>query len=409
MGRYLPWRDGPGDGSRPRKRVKASMSIDGFGAGEKKTKDDHEVVSREDEYMRDGIKNDDRYIMVEDELLQIAKSYTAKLHSAELERLQAQIALRKNLKVAASQHSQPRIAGSMSKQRQVVLHRRAHDAAVRRAAGITGDEAEPYNHKFSSQSLSRLMTTSATRIDSSLPLPLTPGKTIKPATRAAAGFTKASFNKALSSQILPSQVRSSQVAMQDYNDIDRESDEEDDEDLDLVSRRPGSTRVPQKMTPIESPTSSSASEKRVSVSKHPHPSTNYEPKLLSSSPQSFKKPPLLSSSPPPPSRALSSSKSSQRKPIFVPDPGPPVADSDSDNDYADAEQAARWRRRRMHKPPIAPASGALPTSRLPASTPKPTPAMVDSSDENDYADAEQAARFRRRQQLLEAQKSSARS
>ncbi|KAK6526969.1 hypothetical protein TWF281_010165 [Arthrobotrys megalospora] len=406
MGRYLPWRDDPADGTRPRKRIKSGLNIENLKSGK-----EQEVVFREDEYMRDGIKNDDRYIMVEDELLQIAKSYTAKLHSAELARLQAQIALRKTQKLAASQSSQPRITGSIPKQRQVVLHRRAHDAAVRKAVGIKGneEEEEPYNPKFSSQSLGRLMTTSATRIDSTLPLPLTLGKAIKPATRAAAGFTKASFKKASSSQISPSQLRSSQIAKEVHNDNDeRESDESDDEDLDFVPRRSSSIRIPPKMTPIEKPTSSHASDKRIPLPKSPHTST-HSSKLLSSSPQGFKKPSLLSSSPPPrPSRALTFSAHqlvSKPIPTRTPKLEAPTVNSDSDNDYADAEQAARWRRRSLPRPIATPSSTNKSTS-TPLSISKAKPIIVDSDSDDDYANAEQAARFRRRQ-LSEAQKSSA--
>lgn len=403
MGRYLPWRDGPEDGTRPRKRIKAGSSTDGLRTKENKEKDE---AVREDEYMRPGIKNDDQYIMVEDELLQIAKSYTAKLHSAELARLQAQIALRRSQKAAASQHSQPRIPGSMPKKRQVVLQRRTHDAAIRKAAGIQTDketEEEPYNPKFSSQSLSRLMTTSAVRIDSTLPLPLTPGKAIKPATRAAAGFTRASFRKPTSSQISPSQIRSSQNAKEGYNDIDgRESYDESDEDLDLMPKRSSSIRIPPRLTPIERLTSSYASDKRISVSKQPLRST-HNSKLLSSSPQDFKKPFLLSSSPPPrPSRTVTLSSAPKNIPAQSPKPELPITDSDSDNEYADAEQAARWRQRSLPKP--------LATSSLSTSKPRPTVLKFsDDDDDEDYADAEQAARFRRRKQPAETQKSGAKS
>ncbi|KAK6508367.1 hypothetical protein TWF506_010461 [Arthrobotrys conoides] len=399
MGRYLPWRDGPVDESRPKKRVKAGPVIDDLRA--KKDKDEEAV--RDDQYMRPGIKNDDQYIMVEDEFLQIAKSYTAKLHSAELARLQAQISLRKSQKVAVSQHSQPRIPGSMPKKRQVVLQRRAHDAAIRKAAGIQTDkdaEEGSYNPKFSSQSLGRLMTTSAVRIDSVLPLPLTPGKAIKPATRAAAGFTKASFKKTTSSPISPSQVKSSQIAMEEYNDnYSRESYDEDEEDLDLMPRRSSSIRIPSKLTPIERPTSSYASDKRISISKQPLRS-NYDSKskLLSSSPQGSQKPSLLSSSPPQrPSRTFNSPAKS----------GLSIADSDSDNDYADAEQAARWRRRSLPNPSAISSSTIKP---IPAHlSTKPRPAIPKFSDDDDFADAEQAARFRKRRQLAEAQRSGPKS
>ncbi|KAK6512272.1 hypothetical protein TWF481_001162 [Arthrobotrys musiformis] len=410
MGRYLPWRDGPADGSRPRKRLKAASSIDDLraaaGLRNGRPGDGDEGRVREEEYMRPGIKNDDRYIMVEDELLQIAKSYTAKLHSAELSRLQAQISLRKSQKLAGSQHSQPRIPGSMPKKRQVVLQRRAHDAAIRKAAGqevSAAEDTSSYNPKFSSQSLGRLMTTSAVRIDSTLPLPLTPNKTIKPPTRAAAGFTRASFKKPSSSQISPSQMRSSQIAKDLYNDID----EEDDEDLDLIPRRSRAIPIPPKMTPIDRPTSSYASDKRVPPSKHPLRSDDGY-KLLSSSPQHLNKPsPISSSPPPPPSRIFPLPSAAKISSTSKSNPESPVTDSDSDNDYADAEQAARWRRRSLPKLPITSSSTVNPP---PAMTSKPKHTVVlDSSDDEEYADAEQAARFRRRKYLAEAQKSGAKN
>ncbi|KAK6333289.1 hypothetical protein TWF718_011108 [Orbilia javanica] len=428
MGRYLPWRDGPSDGSRPRKRVKAGPSTDELRGEGSKGKGGEAI--REDEYMRPGIKSDDRFIMVEDELLQIAKSYTAKLHSAELARLQAQIALRKAQKFSASQSSQPRIPGSMPKKRQVVLQRRAHDAAIRKAAGIQTDKEsaekeEPYNPKFSSQSLGRLMTTSAVPINSTLPLPLAPGKAIKPATRAAAGYTRASFKKITSSQISPSQVRSSQVAEYDENDTDEtesysdddgDDDNDDDDDLDLMPRRSSSIRIPPKLTPTERPTSSYASDKRISLPEYP-PQPTLNSRLLSSSPHRFKKSSLLSSSPPRrPSKTLPLSNTRKKAASPIPKPELPPTDSDSDNDYANAEQAARWRRRRSLQKHIdtsisatKPASTPFSTSRPKSTTLKLSNDNDDEDDDNDFADAEQAARFRKRKQLAAAQKSGAKS
>ncbi|EPS41473.1 hypothetical protein H072_4631 [Dactylellina haptotyla CBS 200.50] len=369
MGRYLPWRDDPGaSGSRPVKRIKTEP------------RRDEEVVSkllqqedtfRDDEYMRDGLDNDDKYIMVEDELLQVAKSYTAKLHSAELARLREDQLARRKARLSASQSSQPKITGAMSKHRQVVLQRRAHDAALKKAAGVVPvpKEEEPYNPQFSSQSLGRLMTATTPRLDSSLPLPPLPGKSIKPATRAAAGFTKASFKKPSSTQASPSQLRrtTSQAADDDDED-DEESDEEeyslddddddDDDDLDLVpKRRPPSSRRQLQPAFIERKPPEEVNS-RISLSKHP-PTSSPASRIVTGAVRPSVKTQLPSSPTPQPVnkpydplRPPTKATSSGTKPSPSPAPSkskPKLALSDSESDdYADAEQAERWRRRKEH-------------------------------------------------------------
>ncbi|KAK6538875.1 hypothetical protein TWF694_010433 [Orbilia ellipsospora] len=367
MGRYLPWRDDPGE-LRPIKRIKTDPSPEEIIAKRKKEKEEKDEDFREDEYMRDGLDHDDKYIMVEDELLQIAKSYTAKLHSAELARLQDQLARRKAQRASQSQSSsQPKITASMSKQRQVILQRRIHDAAVQKAAAgskATTKDEEQYNPQFSSKSLGRLMTTSAPRIESTLPLPPFPGKNIKPATRAAAGFTKASFKKPSESQISPSQLRrlNSQVAEEYSDDEDDDSGDDggdtddSDDDLDVIPKRRNTFQNDRKPTSAEKRPGFKDSDGRISSSKHPPVSsivtntvykTTYPSsiKQLASSPVS--QAPVIKSTPLKPCTIPTSitqqrtpgsaSKESKAKVI--------ISDSDSD-DYADAAQAERWRRRK---------------------------------------------------------------
>ncbi|KAF3909476.1 hypothetical protein AA313_de0203271 [Arthrobotrys entomopaga] len=372
MGRYLPWRDGPGE-FRPLKRIKTEPDEDAI-AKRKKEKEEKDDDFREDEYMRDGLDHDDKYIMVEDELLQIAKSYTARLHSAELTRLQDQLARRKAQRASQSQSpSQPKITGSMSKHRQVVLQRRAHDTAVQKAAGVkpTPREEEQYNTKFSSRSLGRLMTTSAPRIESTLPLPPFPGKSIKPATRAAAGFTKASFKKPSSSQTSPSELRrmNSQVARDNYGDDDDDSDDEEDDDveetddsdddLDAVPKRRSTFPRERKPPIVEKRTGFKDADGRISSSKHPPVSSSLatnivdkpiRPSSIKRSPSSLvSKPPVKTSSIPPKPPTASTPKAQKQtlgSTLSKSKPKLALSDSDSD-DYADAAQAERFRRRKQ--------------------------------------------------------------
>ncbi|KAK6354827.1 hypothetical protein TWF696_003959 [Orbilia brochopaga] len=372
MGRYLPWRDGPGD-ARPHKRPRFEQKRDDddVAAKRRQVEVEAEDTFKEDEYMRDGLSHDDRYIMVEDELLQIAKSYTAKLHSAELARLQDQLAQRKSQKAAAaaaSQLSQPKIKAAMSKERQLVVKKRVQDAAIKHAAGVKPDEEMAHNPKFASRSLGRLMTTSAQRLDAVLPLPPLPGKGIKPSTRAAAGFTKASFKKPSSTQTSPSAVRR-QVSYivedenEDYSEETGSDGEGDEDDLDVIPKRRESTAT----TPISRKASLQDIHNRVALSKHPPAAPPREsarksaavkpaPRSPSSSPMSTRPPSRNSAAPSSKLPAMSSKLPAMPSTSTANKPPPPpatskykhrmeLADSDSD-DYADAEQAARWRRRR---------------------------------------------------------------
>ncbi|KAF3907902.1 hypothetical protein ABW21_db0202139 [Orbilia brochopaga] len=360
MGRYLPWRDGPGD-VRPSKRLRFDHQDD---AAAKRRQVDAEETFREDEYMRDGLAHDDRYIMVEDELLQIAKSYTAKLHSAEFARLQDQLRQRKAQKAAAaaaSQPSQPKITASMSKQQQVVVKKRAHDAALQSAAGVKQDEAA-HNPKFASRSLGRLMTSTSGPLDAVLPLPPLPGKGVKPATRAAAGFTKASFKKASSTQTSPSAMRR-QVSylVEDENEDETEDsgseDGDEEEDLDAISKRRESTST----APISRKSSVQDIHNRAVLSKqtpaassrdllHKSAAAKPAPRSPSSSPVSTRPSSRYSAAPSSkhPATPYTSTLTSKPAPSTTASKYKHrmnLADSDSD-DYADPEQAARWRRRR---------------------------------------------------------------
>ncbi|KAF3936940.1 hypothetical protein ABW19_dt0207570 [Dactylella cylindrospora] len=332
MGRYLPWRDGPGS-SRPRKKIK----IEGENNSEDKDKKKKVEEFKEDEYMRDGLANDDYYIMVEDELLQVAKSYTAKLHSAELVRLQQQLALKRSQR-KESQSSQQRITASMPKQQQITLHKRNHEAAVKKAASaagvrVTESEEETYNTQFSSRSLGRLMTASAQRFDTALPVP-PPTSRIKLATRAAAGFTKASHKRPTSSQAsVFSRRPASRDVKEEEEDETGESDyEEDDDDLDVV------------------PT---VKDKRVE-NRQPLPKALTAPSPISTN-YNIDNPGTHNPSAPNkiPTKALASktgtgslmaAKVVPAKPALM--LKPKLVLTDSDDDYADAEQAERWRKRR---------------------------------------------------------------
>lgn len=228
------------------------------------------------------------------------------------------------------------------------------------ATGVTAlqKEEETYNSTFSSRELGRLMTSSASRLDSVLPL-LPPGKAVKPATRAAAGFTKASFKKPTSSQTSPAALNrtSSKIIIEDdeeeefsSSDGTKYNEDEDDDDLDLIPRRQvNSTQHKPESARVGTKTGSPAVANRIAPSKHPptpgRTSRSYRYKRASSSSPDPTSP---ITNPSKSSRAPISLASSTTKPYFSSAKNKSRTNlvlSDSD-EYADAEQAERWRRRR---------------------------------------------------------------
>ncbi|KAK8042925.1 hypothetical protein PG994_013408 [Apiospora phragmitis] len=188
--------------------------------------------------MVEGLDNDDRYHMVEDELLAAARQFTAHLHAAEYLRLKA--AAKSQNAAVISQIARP-VVGGMSrlaekKQERADL-RRKQSAALRKAnqddSDSDDDDDVAPNSALKGTSLYTLMASPrkhAPRL----------GKFagFSTATRAAAGFGASSSEVAESSR-RPSLFSSSPTRRLTASAIG--VDDEDSDDLD-VSRRPPSTK-----------------------------------------------------------------------------------------------------------------------------------------------------------------------
>ena len=141
--------------------------------------------------MIEGLENDDRYRMVEDEFAQVAGSFTAHLHAAEYQR-QKQIAKSQNAETIQS-ISRP-VTGSMTnevKQRRSALHRIARQRAGLKET-MTGEEGadldEDVELPWAGTSLQGLMNSSSRK-------PAVQLSTVAPTisnTRAAAGYLESS-------------------------------------------------------------------------------------------------------------------------------------------------------------------------------------------------------------------------
>ena len=148
--------------------------------------------------MIEGPENDDRYRMVEDELLSVAQRFTAHLHAAEYQRLQ-EASKSRNAKTIKD-ISRP-VVGSMTDLVKRKQERRARAKkqrlARREALGSSSDDTSSESDYYKGTSLYGLMESprkKAKRLDALIAISTT--------TRAAAGFEETSRRKSGTSGIL---------------------------------------------------------------------------------------------------------------------------------------------------------------------------------------------------------------
>ncbi|KAK7955912.1 uncharacterized protein PG986_005134 [Apiospora aurea] len=193
--------------------------------------------SLQESFMVEGLGNDDRYHMVEDELLATARQFTAHLHAAEYLRLKD--AAKSQNAAVISQIARP-VVGGMSriaekkKERADLL--RKQNAAIRNANkddSDSDDEDVAPDSALKGTSLYTLMASPRKQVPR-----LDKIASFSKATRAAAGFDASSSEMADSSR-WPSVFSSSPTRrMTPAMDVD----DDDSDDLD-VSRRPPTSRI----------------------------------------------------------------------------------------------------------------------------------------------------------------------
>ena len=186
--------------------------------------------------MIEGPEGDDRYRMVEDELLSVARRFTAHLHAAEYQRLQ-EAAKSQNAR-AIKDISRP-VVGSMTDLAKRRQERKAHALnrwRARREARGSGDdtasESDDDDEGYRATSLYGLMESprkKARRLDAPV---ITTTKT-----RAAAGFEETSQRKSSTSEVAsqttfdrPPGSRPRQIVAGVQDPADETTD--DDDDLD---------------------------------------------------------------------------------------------------------------------------------------------------------------------------------
>ncbi|KAK8052507.1 hypothetical protein PG993_003892 [Apiospora rasikravindrae] len=191
----------------------------------------------QESFMVEGLDNDDRYHMVEDELLATARQFTAHLHAAEYLRLKD--AAKSQNAAVISQIARP-VVGGMSriaekkKERADLL--RKQNAAIRNAnkddSDSDDDEVGP-DSALKGTSLYTLMASPRKQVPR-----LDKIASFSKATRAAAGFGAGSSEMADSSRLLSlfssSPTRHLTPAMH--------VDDDDSDDLDVL-RRPSTSRI----------------------------------------------------------------------------------------------------------------------------------------------------------------------
>ncbi|KAK2785451.1 hypothetical protein FQN53_007712 [Emmonsiellopsis sp. PD_33] len=209
-----------------------------------------------EEFMREGLENDDKYIMVEDEFLATAQTFTRHLHHAEYVR-------RKNeakIKNANSMQTlaQPTGAGmglsaetrkNMESEENATRQKAALDE-MKRSAGRPPVDSEAEDDGLESEedreddpwvgtSLHNLMT-SQRKHQSLVGL-----QGIKSTTRAALGFQKAVTDPRVKTEQLddnpPVPTRESRL---NSHVIDDDTTSEDDDDLDAQPKRSKSVQIP---------------------------------------------------------------------------------------------------------------------------------------------------------------------
>ncbi|ESZ92716.1 hypothetical protein SBOR_6881 [Sclerotinia borealis F-4128] len=181
-------------------------------------------------FMEEGPEHDDKYRIVEDELLTVAKSFTVHLHTAEYKRL-GKIAKTRNADTINS-ISRP-VVGRMSdatkrKTEEVTRskdQRNILEKLVGKKEGELSDESDEETLPFVGTSLYGLMASPKKKRGISLMQISSPTKT----TRAAAGFRNSTKMKAVQRATSPTMKGETEVMILDPNFT---ASEDDDDDLD---------------------------------------------------------------------------------------------------------------------------------------------------------------------------------
>lgn len=186
--------------------------------------------------MNEGIEHDDKYRMVEDEFLSVAQQFTVHLHAAEYKR-QEKLAKARNAEAITSM-SRP-VTGKMSDQTSrkltAISRSKAQEGLLEGFVSDDSDDAD--NLPYVGTSLHGLMD--SPRKSASL---LKAGS-IKPTTRAAAGFSKPSANRHLPTREpsrLPGVSTASRGSKQSryVSQSPTITSDDDDDDLDAPIRAP---------------------------------------------------------------------------------------------------------------------------------------------------------------------------
>ncbi|KAF4637740.1 hypothetical protein G7Y89_g352 [Cudoniella acicularis] len=209
-----------------------------------------------EEFMKEGLENDDKFRMVEDEFLTVAQQFTVHLHAAEYKRVSKLVRVRNA--EAINSISRP-VAGKMpdqTKRKVEGVNRSKTQKAV--LEGLLGKKAEEVSDDSDAEGLPYVGTTLHGLMDSPRrkAASLLKAGSIIPTTRAAAGFKKPTTQQN-STSTLPSSP-TSKGAKSPLMKLERlepeqldsltESDEEDD-DLDAPIPAPKLVPMEKKLMP----------------------------------------------------------------------------------------------------------------------------------------------------------------
>ncbi|KAK2812950.1 hypothetical protein FQN50_000971 [Emmonsiellopsis sp. PD_5] len=207
-----------------------------------------------EEFMREGLENDDRYIMVEDEFLATAQTFTRHLHHAEYVRRKSEAKIKNSMKAL----DQP-TGGEMGLSAETRKNMESEENATRqnaaldemkRAAGRPPVDSEVEDDGLESEedreddpwvgtSLHNLMT-SQRKHQSLVGL-----QGIKSTTRAALGFQKAVTDPMVKTeQIDDNPSVPTRESRLNTHIIDDETTSDDDDDLDAQPKRSKSAQIP---------------------------------------------------------------------------------------------------------------------------------------------------------------------
>ncbi len=150
--------------------------------------------------MIEGTEHDDKYRMVEDELLAVAGSFTAHLHAAEYQRLKA---LAKNQNAETIDNISRPVTGDMTdavrrRHEEVERAARQHRALKRTMVDLNDAETDDYESPRTKTFLQGLMNSPRKKA-----APLTSFTTTQTATRAAAGLGRITSSTRASNGLRP--------------------------------------------------------------------------------------------------------------------------------------------------------------------------------------------------------------